>query len=139
MKHNSIAEEITRIVNDSIAKNAEIRLLKINNEMLMRIFDALDEVVYVCNMDTYEILYANKAAKEIMGENEGEPCYKSLQNLDHPCDFCKNSELKENYKAIKWPHTNLKDGKKYKVIDMMIPWENGIKATAKFEIAIKNE
>jgi transcriptional regulator of aromatic amino acid metabolism len=133
---NSVLEDIAKLALDGIQKNKEIASLKITNEMWLKIFDALDEIVYAVDLKTYKILYANKAAKKLIGDNMDKPCYEALQGLTCPCSFCKNDELKEYYQVVKWQHTNLIDGKPYKVLDMKIPWHNGIDTDAKFEIAI---
>lgn len=135
--YTSLFEDIVKLAHDGIEKNKIIEEMKITNEMLLKIFDGIDEVIYITDLKNYKILYANKKAKEIIGNKIDRPCHEALQNLYAPCDFCRNTQIKEYYKVVKWIHTNRINGKKYKVFDMRIPWKNGHETDAKFEIAIE--
>lgn len=65
-------------------------------------FENLNELVYVTDIDTYELIYMNKKAREIYGyssleEIVGKKCYAVLQNCSEPCAACNSSELTEGY------------------------------------------
>ncbi len=62
------------------------------------IADESDNAVYLSDMDTYELLYMNKKARELyrISSNEGireKKCYEILQGKDTPCSFCTNHLL----------------------------------------------
>ncbi len=65
------------------------------NESLQVILDNVMAKVYVCDADTYEILYANKLLKERHGSNdlEGRKCWQVLSPFDGPCPYCKIPEM----------------------------------------------
>lgn len=101
------------------------------------LFDGLDELVYVSDPDTYEILFVNKKIRERCGsEILGKKCYKALQNLNEPCSFCTNKYIfGENLGKIHvWEFQNLRNKHWYKCIDQAIPWAGG--KPVRFEMAI---
>ena len=67
--------------------------LDIERRQLLSIFDSIDEVVYVSDPDTYEILYVNQTLVELFGDVIGQKCYRALQNLESPCSFCTNEHI----------------------------------------------
>lgn len=96
-------------------------------------FENMDEVVYVSDVDSYELVYMNKKALELygfqsLGELAGKKCYEILQNSSSPCSICNNQELKKDhfkewlfYNPILEKHMMLKDtvveedGRRYRV------------------------
>ena len=62
-----------------------------------KILDNLQELVYIADMETYELLYYNKALAEefhIPQRLQGK-CYEILQGRRDPCPFCTNSKLSQ--------------------------------------------
>ena len=56
--------------------------------LLQIIMDEVDEIVYVSDTTTYEILYLNEFGKKEFGITDignGKKCYEVLQGLDAPC------------------------------------------------------
>lgn len=90
------------------------------------ITDESDNVIYISDPETYELIHLNKAAKELFhipsdADVCGQKCYKVLQGKDAPCDFCTNKLLStegfytwEYYNPIVGQHFILKD----KLIDV---------------------
>jgi PAS domain S-box-containing protein len=106
-------------------------------EQLISVLDAIDEKVCVSDPVTFEILYANPAMKKVFGENVlGEKCYKVMQGLDGPCDFCTNPMIfGENLgKTHIWEFRNRKTGKWSRCVDRAIRWLDG--RVVRFEMAI---
>ncbi|MCP4217802.1 MAG: hypothetical protein GY765_24385 [bacterium] len=69
-------------------------LLKESHERLFTILNSLGAAVYTADMQTGEILFANKYLRDIYGDIEGRKCYKVFQENQHsPCDFCTNKKL----------------------------------------------
>lgn len=74
------------------------------------IMDESDNLVYLCDMDSYELLYLNRRAREAFGylgndEVYGKKCYSILQGRAAPCPFCTNHLLKEDA-FYEWEHYN---------------------------------
>ena len=55
------------------------------------LLDALDEIVYVSDPNTYELLYANRRCRSLLPTRDykGKPCYALLQGQPAPCPYCK--------------------------------------------------
>lgn len=57
------------------------------------VLDEASDGIYVCNANTYEILYMNKVIRNIsLNSNQsykGRKCYEYIGNLKKPCPFCK--------------------------------------------------
>ncbi len=94
---------------------------------LLSIFDSINQIIYVADMDNHEILYANKAAQEVYGEDiVGRLCYRALQKKEEPCDFCTNPIIKEMYyQPYEWEYCNPLSKRHYQVVDQMIKWPDG--------------
>ncbi len=106
------------------------------NQMLNDIrapLDELPELMYVADLENYDLLFINKAGKDTFNfkATEGKKCYELLQGLDAPCPFCSTPELKpEEY--YNWEHTNPITGRHYLLKDRLIEWEG---RPARFELA----
>ncbi|MET0048285.1 MAG: EAL domain-containing protein [Sedimenticola sp.] len=122
-----------------IEKNASEKKLLMSNERFTSVMDSLDAVVYVADMDTYELLFLNRYTRNLFGDIEGKVCWQSLQ-LDQsgPCDFCTNSRLVEkNGEATEpyvWEFQNTRTGIWFQCIDRAIPWTG--ERLVRMEIAI---
>ncbi len=115
-------------------KHAE-EMLSFERSQLLSIFDGIDDVVYVTDPYTYEVLYANKAMKEKFGgELVGGICYREFQGRDSPCDFCTNQViLKERDKPYHWEYYNPTVDRYFMIMDRIIKWPDG--RDVRFEIA----
>lgn len=86
--------EIQDVLDSSFAITIEELL---NNRKCDRIdyYDMLDELVYIVDMETEEILYMNKKAKEIyqIQNYEGYKCYDVFYGLENTCQECENAFL----------------------------------------------
>lgn len=88
------------------------------NTLLM---DHLKGIGYICDPDTYEMIYMTNETMKLCGVEKhedyvGKKCYKVLQGLDEPCKFCTNHLLEEG-KDYKWEHYNKKIGRWMRLID----------------------
>jgi anti-anti-sigma regulatory factor len=99
-----------------------------NTENLLEILNNLEDIIYVADPDTYNLEYVNGAFKKIWGSDViGKKCYKVLQNLDSPCDFCTNNLiLGENLgKTHIWEFQNKVTRKWFRCMDKAIKWSDG--------------
>lgn len=125
----TIAQDITE------SKKME-EALRQEREQLLSIFDSIDQMVYVADTTTHEIIYMNKKLKKIFkSDGIGEPCYKILHQADAPCSFCTNKIIMENkYQPYQWEHYNTVMQKNFLLTDRLIQWPDG--RDVRFEIAI---
>jgi PAS domain S-box-containing protein len=102
----------------------------------LSIFDGINQIAYVADPKTYEILFVNKYFEELLGENPvGKKCYEVFQKFKHPCDFCTNKKiLKNKGKPYEWEYHNPVLNKDYLITDRIIKWHDG--RDVRFEFAI---
>lgn len=110
--------------------------LERSGQMFSSIFDGINEVIYIADMDTYEVLYMNKAMEDIFGGRKGEICYKVLQNRESPCPFCTNDIIRgpKLGQSHIWEFQNTVNRNWYRCIDKAIPWVDG--RVVRYEMAI---
>ena len=131
-------EKKTRLVTvkDVTEQTSVQDALNTEREQLLSIFGSIDEAIYVADMDTHEILYANEATKKIFGSHLiGKKCYHVLQGNSVPCSFCTNKIIKEmNYRPYFWESYNPVADRTYQIIDRVIKWTDG--QDVRFELAV---
>ncbi len=94
------------------------------------VMDSLDAVIYVADIKTHEILFANKTLRSIRGEVAGDICWQKLQlGQTGPCSFCTNNRLLDDngnpVAPIIWEFQNTADSRWYQCRDQAIPWPDG--------------
>jgi DNA-binding CsgD family transcriptional regulator/PAS domain-containing protein len=109
-----------------------------SHQRLLTILDSLNALVYVADMDTYEVLFINKYGMEAWGNIIGQTCWKTLQSgQTGPCEFCSNKHLLDtagNPKDIySWEFQNTVNSRWYFIHDRAIQWIDG--RTVRLEIA----
>jgi signal transduction histidine kinase/HAMP domain-containing protein len=121
------AEKIKKINQELNLSHQE---LKISHEKILTILNCLDAIVYVTDMDTNEVLFANNYLQKIFGNIEGQICWQALQNEhEGPCSFCTNKLLlSPNGKPAPtyvWEHYNKKANQWFECRDTAISWYDG--------------
>ena len=101
--------------------------------ILKGILNELEEMIYVTDPDTDEILFINDHMKDHYNISEdcvGKICYKILQKgFDKRCTFCPCHELEnEPGKSIVWEEHSTLTNRTYRNTDRLIDWPNGKKA-----------
>jgi len=68
--------------------------LRESHARLRLVLDSLDAIVYVADMQSHEVLFANRFATEKLGDIVGHPCWQTIQSgQSGPCPFCTNHRL----------------------------------------------
>jgi PAS domain S-box-containing protein len=121
---------------DDTERAKERRRVDEEREQLVSIFDGIDEGVYISDPDTYEILYVNKAMRDIFGEIKGRICYQALQGKSEPCSFCTNDLIfgKKLGEAHIWEFYNPQAERWFRCIDKALRWPGG--GLARYEMAL---
>ena len=114
------------------------KLLSDNESRFRLIMDSLNALVYVADMDTFEVLFINEYGKKVLGDITGNICWKSIQeDQDGPCAFCTNHLLldkqSEPLGLHSWEFQNTKTGLWFYIHDRAIKWIDG--RTVRLEIA----
>jgi len=115
-------------------KQAEYALMK-ERQQLLSIFDSIEEIIYVSDPDTYEILYVNQAMNSLFqGNLVGKICYKEFHGFNSACKFCTNEIiLKQKPAPYRWEFYNQNIDKNLTIVNRIIEWPDG--RDVRFEIA----
>lgn len=94
------------------------------------ILDELDALIYVADMQTYELLFLNEYGQKRWGDYRGRTCWQLLQvGQSGPCSFCTNARLVDAQgkptEVLVWEIQNTADGRWYQCRDQAIPWTDG--------------
>ncbi len=106
---------------------------------LATLFDSLNAIIYVADMNTYELLYVNRFAEEAFGADWREQtCYNYLQEgVNDVCAFCTNPSLIVNGEPgppVTWEFRNSRNQRWYHCMDKCIRWTDG--RLVRLEIAL---
>ena len=106
------------------------KLLWEKQDQLFKVLDSLEAFVYVADMQTYEIIFANRYAEQLFGHITGKTCWKVLQSgMTGPCPFCNNEKLVspdgKPRDTILWEIENTRNGRWYTIRDRAIEWFDG--------------
>jgi len=123
---------INRDISQRIAAEARLRQseqeLMLSKRRLLTLFDSVDDVLYVADPETYEILYANPTVQRTWGPDiVGNKCHVALQGRDSPCSFCTNPLIfGDNLgKTHVWELQNEVNQRWYRCVDKAIRWPDG--------------
>ncbi|HEX5773113.1 MAG TPA: ATP-binding protein [Geomobilimonas sp.] len=119
-------------------RRAETALLT-QFSQISTIFDSLNAIVYVADLEDYRLLYMNNYAATLFGGDWRErPCYEVLQEgQTKPCDFCTNDRLVKDGEPLPpcvWEFQNTRTGRWYQCTDKAIRWIDG--RLVRMEIAV---
>lgn len=118
--------------------HTEDRMLEnLRQEEIGTIAEDMDEIIYVSDVETYELYYMNAQGRKITGiyDYKGRKCYEVLQGKENPCEFCTNGRLCKNRFHV-WERDNAFLGSRYILKDKLIVWQG---RTARLELAMNME
>ncbi len=97
-------------------------------ETLQIILDNTQALVYVTDIDTYEIIFANKALKRLFPiELEGHKCWKVLSSFTAPCPYCKLKDILSRPigEPYIWDNYNADIDAWLQMNDSLVKWPDG--------------
>ncbi|MDZ7760734.1 MAG: ATP-binding protein [Desulfovermiculus sp.] len=126
---------ISRIIAGVVYKELSEEERERERQQLLSIFNSIEEIIYISDPETYEILYVNpKLANILQRDCVGGLCYKEFQGFDEPCAFCTNDIiLKQQPQPHYWEYYNPKLEQHLFIVDRIIEWPDGRKV--RFEMA----
>lgn len=118
---------------------AQVQLEQAALESITTVLNSLDALVYVSDMDTYELIFTNEYGMNAWGPILGKKCYQCLQaNQDHPCHFCTNKKLVDEHGMPTgihvWEFQNTVNQRWYQCRDQAIKWIDG--RIVRLEVAV---
>ena len=110
-------------------KRAE-EVLQIQNQKFLGVLNAIDALIYVTDMKTYEIVFINTYGQNIWGDIKGNICWQVIQeNQAGPCEFCTNNQLigpdGNPTEGVAWEFQNTVNKRWYYCRDRAIYWPDG--------------
>ncbi len=134
-RHRAYLEDLVRDRTAALGRElanheATERTQRQSERLLRAVLDSLDAVVYVADMDSYELLLVNEYVKRVWGDITGKICWQSLQKgQSGPCSFCTNSALTDargcSTGVHVWEFQNTITGQWFQCRDVAIPWVDG--------------
>lgn len=104
--------------------------IEFSHNRTLTVLNSIDAIVYVADMETYEVLFVNDYMKNLFGDITGQICWKSIQvGQSGPCPFCTNDKLigAEGIplEMYRWEFQNTTNGHWYDIHDRAIRWIDG--------------
>jgi PAS domain S-box-containing protein len=117
-------------VQDITERKKSERYLQEAHERLLTILDSIESLIYVADMESYELLFVNKYGRDIWGDISGQTCWKVLQSgQTQPCEFCTNKYLLDPEGrptgTYAWEFQNTANGRWYFIRDRAVRWFDG--------------
>lgn len=99
------------------------------DECLKLIMTNMESVIYLADMNTYELIYLNQAGRKLLQITDdsvyrGKKCYAVLQGMSSSCPFCTNGKLCQG-SYLEWTHHNSLLKQDFAIMDKKIYLENG--------------
>ncbi len=124
-----VADEFRKRQRDSFSSSWYEVFIEELQAQLYTILDSIDALIYVADMESYEILYLNKQGRYVYGNILGRKCYMHFHNkAKGPCEFCTNHLLVDETGptgVYRWEYYNAEKGLWFDCRDRAIRWTDG--------------
>ena len=125
----SVLKKNTQLQREVLERKLAEKALLDSEKCLTTVMNRIDALIYVADMETYELQFINNRMREWFGDITGKICWQVLQKgQSAPCYFCTNKYLAEAgqpAKAYKWEFQNTVTDRWYYIQDQAIPWIDG--------------
>ncbi len=133
LSHHKLIDKSNQLTAEILEREEVQKKLAESHERLTTVLDGLDAVVYVADMQTYELMFLNKYAKDNLGITDsgvGKICWQTLQkDQTGPCSFCTNPRLVDAAgnpaDVYRWEFQNTQNNCWYDIRDRAIRWIDG--------------
>ncbi len=134
--YEEMEERVKELESEAEKRKQAEEALEFERSLLLSTLDSIEGGVYVSDIDSHEILYVSQSTKDtFQKEVIGGICYRELQGLDSPCEFCTNEIiLKQKPEPHRWEYHNPLLNRDYVFVDRIIKWPDG--RDVRFEIAL---
>jgi two-component system phosphate regulon sensor histidine kinase PhoR len=128
--YSELQQKIKELEQELAGHRSIEKLLWEKQDQLFKVLDSLEAVIYVSDMQSYEVLFANRYAEKLFGHITGKTCWKVLQSgMTGPCPFCNNNKLVtpegKPKDMIRWEIQNTRNNRWYSIRDRAIEWFDG--------------
>jgi len=123
------AAVILSITDITSLKYAE-SVIRSSEERFATVVDSIDDLVYVADMHSHELLFMNKAAKRLFGNSKGKKCWEVLyKDQSEPCKPCTNDRILDRHGnpsgIYNWSFHNAMTNQWFRCSDRAIRWVDG--------------
>lgn len=121
---------VLSMVRDVTERRRAEEEMRMQLEQISVVFEAINAVVYVADLENYQLLYLNRQGESLFGADwAGKKCHAVLQGgQNEQCSFCNNDVLVKDGVAQEpyvWEFRNKVNGHWYRCIDRAIRWPDG--------------
>ncbi len=110
-------------------EDSGLSLIQEIQAQLYTILDSMDALIYVSDMQTYDLLYMNQRGRAFLGNVAGKKCYQVMfPGQDTPCSFCTNGHLMKNSRpagVYRWEFEDTRNGRWFDCRDQAVRWSDG--------------
>lgn len=122
-----VREQNIRLEREVASRTAALRQ---SEERFATVVNSMDTLIYVIDMETHVILFANQAMREHFGDVIGQVCWQALQvEQVGPCALCVERPLLDARGQLtppyQWEARNTRSGIWYHVRSQTIQWTDG--------------
>jgi len=138
------SEPVVLAIGRDVTERLEVeKKIQLEHEKHLALFNRLEEIIWVVDPQTYEVLFVNNAVKRKLGMDPvGMHCYEVLQGYDKPCHFCNNRELLMNSDApLRYEYYNRVLKNHFMASEGLLTWPDGrqVKVSLSFDITSRLE
>ncbi len=129
---NAISSHLGKVLSNKLLTDS----IESERRRLLALLDGIDDVIYVSDPETYDLLHINDRFSNTWGKDiSGKKCYEVLQGRSEPCPFCTNDRIfgENKGQTYVWEFQNEVDRRWYRCSDKAIQWVDG--RWVRFELA----
>lgn len=113
----------TGILRDITERKRAEDVLKDEREKLIKIFEAMEDGVYIVDQN-YDIQYINLLLEKEFGPWKGKKCYLYFHGRTEVCPWCPNERVFAG-ETVRWEWYSFKNGKTYDLLDTPVKAADG--------------
>ncbi|MBD3167588.1 PAS domain S-box protein [bacterium] len=111
------------------------KIIQDQHDQFLAVLNAFPENLYVADLETHTILFANESMHEQFGRDLiGQTCFEVLHGLSNECPFCTSRDLRVGADAVQWEQYNRNLDRYYSITDKIIQWPDS--RSVRFEVAV---
>lgn len=135
MEEIQLLQNVASVVSSLVNRRNSERKTERSREIVQTVTDNLEDLVYVSDLDTYELKFISKSLARVVDlpadEILGKPCWTVFDpEQECPCSFCPLPELRVRRErgesgSYTWERHSDAQGKWYLVKDNIVEWLDG--------------
>ena len=134
-EERTLLDSLSNLISSKLDRATAVQQLAAHERRLQTVLDAAPGVIYVADPKTYEVIFVNRAFRDLLAEDPtGRRCFEAFQGRDAPCPFCTNEILFRTHQPYQWEFHNPVLDRHFHIVDRLIDWPDG--RTVRFEQAI---